>query len=118
MFVVERLVTVWAAGWRARALAAPIFLELGYALFLQACFVASMAQIFTRRQADWNYVPREHLVLVAVVFGIVLPTSVLQADWYVALAQFVAINTLAFGALAVAQLLPSRQRWSASAKRG
>ena len=67
VFVVERLVTVWAAGWRARALAAPIFLELGYALFLQACFVASMAQIFTRRQADWNYVPREHLVLVAVV---------------------------------------------------
>ena len=36
IFVVERVVTVWAAGWKARALAAPIFLELGYALFLQA----------------------------------------------------------------------------------
>ena len=56
IFVVERLVTVWAAGWRARALAAPIFLELGYALFLQACFVASLGQVFTGKKAGWNYV--------------------------------------------------------------
>ena len=73
IFVVERLVTVWAAGWKARALAAPIFLELGYALFLQACFVASLGQVFTRKEAGWNYVRREGLALVVIVNGILLP---------------------------------------------
>jgi cellulose synthase/poly-beta-1,6-N-acetylglucosamine synthase-like glycosyltransferase len=110
IFVVERLVTVWAAGWKARALAAPIFLELGYALFLQACFVASLAHVFTRREAGWNYVRREALALVVIVNGIVLPASVMQTDWYAALAQFVAVNTLLFGALAVAHLLPAWRR--------
>jgi cellulose synthase/poly-beta-1,6-N-acetylglucosamine synthase-like glycosyltransferase len=110
IFLVERLVTVWAAGWRARALAAPIFLELGYALFLQACFVASLVQIFTGRKAGWNYVPRERLGLLGVVYGILLPASLLQSDWFSALSEFVAINTLLFGGLAIAQLLPARQR--------
>ena len=109
VFLLERLVTVWAAGWRARALAAPVFLELGYALFLQACFVASLAQIFTRQKAGWNYVPRERLARLGVVYGILLPTTLLQTEWYAALTQFVAINTLLFGALALAQLLPARQ---------
>jgi len=110
IFVVERLVTVWAAGWKARALAAPIFLELGYALFLQACFVASLGQVFTRKEAGWNYVRREGLALVVIVNGILLPASVMQTDWYAALAQFVAINTLFFGALAIAHMLPAWRR--------
>ena len=58
VFLVERLVTVWAVGWRGRALAAPIFVELAYAFFLQACFVTSIVQIATGRKAGWNYVPR------------------------------------------------------------
>ena len=53
------MVTVWAAGWRGAALAAPIFLELGYALFLQAGFVTSLVQIVLGRRAGWNYVPRQ-----------------------------------------------------------
>ena len=110
IFVVERLVTVWAAGWKARALAAPIFLELGYALFLQACFVASLGQVFIRKEAEWNYVRREGLALIVIVNGILLPASVMQTDWYAALAQFVAVNTLFFGALAVAHLLPAWRR--------
>ena len=110
IFVAERLVTVWAAGWKARALAAPIFLELGYALFLQACFVASLGQVFTGKAADWNYVRREGLALIVIVNGILLPASVMQTDWYAALAQFVAINTLFFGALAIAHLLPAWRR--------
>ena len=61
---------------------------------------------------------REGVALVVIVNGILLPASVMQTDWYAALAQFVAINTLVFGGLAVAQLMPARQRWSASAKRG
>ena len=110
IFVVERLVTVWAAGWKARALAAPIFLELGYALFLQACFVASLGQVFTRKEAGWNYVRREGLALIVIVNGILLPASVMQTDWYAALAEFVAINTLFFGALALAHLFPAWRR--------
>ena len=58
IFVVERLVTVWRAGWRGRVLAAPMFPELAYAVYLQACFVTSIGQILRGRKADWNYVPR------------------------------------------------------------
>ena len=58
IFLVERLVTVWRAGWRGRALAAPMFPELAYAAYLQACFVTSIGQILRGRKADWNYVPR------------------------------------------------------------
>ncbi|MET0861872.1 MAG: hypothetical protein ABW091_12690 [Microbacterium sp.] len=58
VFLLERLVTVWAVGWRARVLAAPVVIELAYAFFLQACFVTSIVQIATGRKAGWNYVPR------------------------------------------------------------
>ena len=53
---------------------------------------------------------REGLALIVIVNGILLPASVMQTDWYAALAQFVAINTLFFGALAVAHLLPAWRR--------
>jgi len=114
VFIVERLVTVWAAGWRGRALAAPIFIELGYALYLQACFVTSIAQMVSGRKAGWNYVPRPptsaaHGVAGAAlvtVYGIVLPTSVLHADWYQALSIWVGFNTLVFALLCVQQLFP------------
>lgn len=59
VFVVERVVTAWSAGWPGRLVAAPIVLELAYAVFLQACFVTSIAQIAVRRRAEWNYVTRE-----------------------------------------------------------
>ena len=75
IFVVERIVTSWAAGWRGRALAAPIFLELGYALFLQACFVFSFVQILLGRKAGWNYVPRP--ALPAVLTPLLLATGLL-----------------------------------------
>jgi cellulose synthase/poly-beta-1,6-N-acetylglucosamine synthase-like glycosyltransferase len=59
IFMVERVVTVWAAGWRARLLALPLFIELAYALFLQAGFVKSLLDIASGSAAGWNYVPRE-----------------------------------------------------------
>ena len=59
IFVVERVVTVWAAGWRGRLLAAPIIIELGYVLVLQVVFITSLLQIATGRRAGWNYVPRQ-----------------------------------------------------------
>ena len=43
LFAVERTVTVWPGGWRARLLAAPLVIELGYAIFLQAVYVKSLS---------------------------------------------------------------------------
>ena len=59
VFVVERMVTVWPAGWRARLLAMPLVIEIGYDLVLQAVYVKSLFDIATGRAAGWNYVPRE-----------------------------------------------------------
>jgi hypothetical protein len=55
---VERVVTVWAVGWRGRLLALPLVIEIGYDLYLQAVFVKSLFDIATGRKAGWNYVPR------------------------------------------------------------
>jgi poly-beta-1,6-N-acetyl-D-glucosamine synthase len=59
IFVVERVVTVWSAGWRGRALALPLAVEVAYDVLLQAVYVKSLYDIVTGRSAGWNYVPRE-----------------------------------------------------------
>ena len=119
IFVVERLVTVWRAGWPGRALAAPMLLELVYAVYLQACFVVSLGQILLGRKADWNYVPRPAgpglLGPWLLAWGIVLPSTVLQADWYLSLVWFVGFNTLIFAFLCVLHLLPPLRRRAAVA---
>ena len=120
IFVVERIVTAWRVGWKGRLLAAPIFPELAYAVFLQACFVTSLVQILLGRKAGWNYVPRpavQGLLLPAplvvglvTTWGILLPASILQSDWYAALAWWVGFNTLIFAFLSLLQLLPPLHR--------
>jgi cellulose synthase/poly-beta-1,6-N-acetylglucosamine synthase-like glycosyltransferase len=121
IFVVERLVTVWRAGWRGRALATPMFPELAYAAFLQACFVTSIGQILRGRKADWNYVSRPAvpglMAPLLLSWGIVLPTTVLSSDWYVALAYWVGFNTLVFAFLSILQLLPPLHRLRRAARR-
>jgi len=110
IFLLERLVTVWAIGWRGRLLAAPIFIELAYAAYQQVCFVVSSLQIATGRKAGWNYVPRPSPNVLGLpllmVYGILLPTSLLYADWYQALCLWVGFNTLVFAALGLLQMLP------------
>lgn len=44
------------------------------------------------------------------LLGIVLPSSVLETDWYVQLTVFVAFNTVVFAALSIWHLLPPRRR--------
>jgi biofilm PGA synthesis N-glycosyltransferase PgaC len=56
------VVTVWAIGWRGRALAAPLVIELAYDLLLQIIFIKSLIDIAIGRKAGWNYVPREAAV--------------------------------------------------------
>ena len=54
LFAVERTVTVWEGGWRARLTAAPLLIELCYAIFLQAVYIRSLFDIATRRSKSWN----------------------------------------------------------------
>jgi cellulose synthase/poly-beta-1,6-N-acetylglucosamine synthase-like glycosyltransferase len=66
IFVVERVVTVWAAGWKARLLALPLVIEIAYDLIIQAIYVKSLIDIASGRKAGWNYVPREALPVRAI----------------------------------------------------
>jgi cellulose synthase/poly-beta-1,6-N-acetylglucosamine synthase-like glycosyltransferase len=54
LFAVERIVTVWEGGWRARLVAAVLPIELFYAVFLQAVYVNSLFDIATGRSKSWN----------------------------------------------------------------
>jgi len=54
LFVMERLVTVWRGGWRARVLAASLFPELAYAMFLNAVYVRGVLDIAFGKRAQWG----------------------------------------------------------------
>ena len=54
LFAVERTVTVWPGGWRARLLAAPLLIELVYATVLQFVYVKSLIDIALGRSKHWN----------------------------------------------------------------
>ena len=58
LFTVERVVTVWKGGWRARLLAVTLLPELGYAAFLNVVFVKGILDISFGRQASWKHVTR------------------------------------------------------------
>jgi cellulose synthase/poly-beta-1,6-N-acetylglucosamine synthase-like glycosyltransferase len=54
LFAVERTITVWEGGWRARLIAVSLLIELGYAIYLQAVYVKSLLDIATGRSKSWN----------------------------------------------------------------
>ena len=56
IFVLERVVTVWRGGWRARVLAATLFPELVYDMYLSAIFVTGLFDITVGRRAAWGHV--------------------------------------------------------------
>ena len=57
VFIAERIVTVWDGGWRPRLLAATLFPELIFALYLNVVFVKGIIDISLRRRASWEHVP-------------------------------------------------------------
>lgn len=59
VFVIERVSSVWRGGWQARLIAAPLIIEILYDMFIQAVFVKAVWDFLRRKDADWNYVPRE-----------------------------------------------------------
>ncbi len=58
VFVLERVVTAWSGGWRARLLAATLLPELVYASVLNGVWVRGVADILIGRQAQWSHVVR------------------------------------------------------------
>jgi cellulose synthase/poly-beta-1,6-N-acetylglucosamine synthase-like glycosyltransferase len=56
LFAVERVITVWKGGWPARLLAATLFPELGYAMFLNVVYVKGLLDITLGRTAQWKHV--------------------------------------------------------------
>lgn len=58
IFVIERVVTVWSGGWRARLVAAPIIFEIIYDFYLQIIFVKCLADIARGNRTEWGHVER------------------------------------------------------------
>jgi cellulose synthase/poly-beta-1,6-N-acetylglucosamine synthase-like glycosyltransferase len=58
VFMLERVVTVWAGGWRARVLAMTLLPELFFAAFLSVVFVKGALDISLGRAATWKHVAR------------------------------------------------------------
>lgn len=56
IFVAERVITAWRAGWRGRLLALSLFPELAYDVFLQIVFASCLFDITFARQAKWTHV--------------------------------------------------------------
>jgi cellulose synthase/poly-beta-1,6-N-acetylglucosamine synthase-like glycosyltransferase len=59
VFVVERVVTAWSAGWKGRLLAAALLPEICYDVFLQLVFLSCLFDISLNRQARWGHVMHE-----------------------------------------------------------
>ena len=56
VFTIERVVTVWRGGWRARLLGLSLFPELFYAMFLNVVYVKGVWDLSLARQATWKHV--------------------------------------------------------------
>jgi len=56
VFTLERVVTVWRGGWRARLLGLSLFPELCYAMFLNLVYLKGIVDLSLARQATWKHV--------------------------------------------------------------
>lgn len=56
VFVLERVVTVWSGGWRARLLAATLIPELLFDAYLDLVYVKGVLDISLGRKATWKHV--------------------------------------------------------------
>ncbi len=55
IFTVERVVTVWRGGWKARLLAVLVFPELVFDMYLNFVYVQGIIDLARGRQADWKH---------------------------------------------------------------
>jgi poly-beta-1,6-N-acetyl-D-glucosamine synthase len=56
VFTIERIVTVWRGGWKARWLGLSLFPELFYAMFLNVVYLKGIWDLSLAKQADWKHV--------------------------------------------------------------
>ncbi|HWV50238.1 MAG TPA: glycosyltransferase family 2 protein [Microbacterium sp.] len=56
LFAIERVITVWRGGWRARIVAALVLPELVYDCFLNLAFLRGVFEIAFGRSATWKHV--------------------------------------------------------------
>lgn len=56
VFTLERVVTVWRGGWKARLLGLSLFPELFYAMFHNVVYVKGIWDLSLARQATWKHV--------------------------------------------------------------
>lgn len=59
VFVVDRVISVWRGGWRARLLAATLVPELLYDMYLDVVYVRGILDITFARDAAWGHVVRD-----------------------------------------------------------
>ncbi|OUM41742.1 glycosyltransferase [Arthrobacter sedimenti] len=57
LFTVERVLTVWKGGWKARLLAVALFPELVFDMFLNLVYIKGIIDISFGRQASWKHLP-------------------------------------------------------------
>lgn len=69
LFAVERTVTAWKGGWKARLVAVLVFPELWYSAFLNTVFLKGILDIALGRKATWQHVHRSEDGRVSVVGG-------------------------------------------------
>ena len=55
VFIIERVATVWRGGWRARLLAATLFPELFFDMFLNIVYVKGIIDLSLGRTATWKH---------------------------------------------------------------
>jgi cellulose synthase/poly-beta-1,6-N-acetylglucosamine synthase-like glycosyltransferase len=65
VFLMERVVTVWMGGWRARILAAVVLPELCYDLFIDVVFVKGVIDMTFAREATWSHLTAGSAVMPA-----------------------------------------------------
>lgn len=58
VFVVERVVTAWHGGWRARSLAVTVLPELAFDMFLNVVYLKAIVDITLARRTTWSHVVR------------------------------------------------------------
>ena len=56
IFLLERVITAWRGGWKARLLAVLLFPELAYDVFLQVVFVKCLIDIALAKRTTWGHV--------------------------------------------------------------
>jgi cellulose synthase/poly-beta-1,6-N-acetylglucosamine synthase-like glycosyltransferase len=62
LFTLERVISVWKGGWRARLVAMLLFPELLYAMFLNVVYVKGVLDIWTGRRASWDHPVQPHRI--------------------------------------------------------